>query len=91
LPAGETFSSLPDLIRQSIPLRKNFLRRRWTRGSASTRVQSPSKTGVNALNDALLPAGDELAGQGREPRTKDVDARDHKLVHARLPTRYARA
>jgi S1-C subfamily serine protease len=32
--------------------------------SASTRVF-----------DALLPAGDELAGQGREPRTKDVDAR----------------
>jgi ABC-type uncharacterized transport system substrate-binding protein len=28
--------------------------------SAFTRVHSPSKTGVNALNDALLPAHDEL-------------------------------
>jgi hypothetical protein len=26
--------------------------------SAFTRVHSPSKTGVNALNDALLPAHD---------------------------------
>jgi hypothetical protein len=30
--------------------------------SAFTRVHSPSKTGVNALKDALLPAHDGLDG-----------------------------
>jgi putative tryptophan/tyrosine transport system substrate-binding protein len=42
---------------QSILLRKKMDARDI---SAFTRVHSPSKTGVNALNDALLPAHDEL-------------------------------
>src|SRR5262249_2816542 len=49
--------SLPDLIRQSILFRKKMDARVI---SAFTRIHSPSKTGVNALNDALLPAHDEL-------------------------------
>src|SRR5260370_40834629 len=43
---------------QSIHLRKKIDARG---SSAFTRVHSPSKTGVNALTDALLPAHDGLA------------------------------
>src|SRR5260370_8145441 len=43
---------------QSIHLRKKMDARG---SSAFTRVRSPSKTGVNALTDALLPAHDGLA------------------------------
>src|SRR5215813_15158904 len=50
---------------RSIVLRKTFFAKRMDcRGiSAFTRVHSPSKTGVNALNDALCPA--MTAEQGR--------------------------
>jgi hypothetical protein len=49
---------------QSIDVRKTVLAKRMDARviSAFTRVHSPSKTGVNALKDALLPAHDGLDG-----------------------------
>jgi hypothetical protein len=50
---------------QSIHLREDLLAKEMDARviSAFTRVHSPSKTGVNALNDALLPAHDWLDTQ----------------------------
>ena len=54
-----TNRSLPGSTRQSIQLQKAFAKQMDARViSAFTRVHSPSKTGVNALIDALLPAHD---------------------------------
>src|SRR6516225_5193223 len=64
-PAGDLQAkpSLPGLTRQSIHLGKTFAKKMDARGvSAFTRVHSPSKTGINALNDALLPAHDVSSG-----------------------------
>jgi hypothetical protein len=49
---------------QSIDFRKNVFAKRMDARviSAFTRVHSPSKTGVNALKDALLPTHDRLDG-----------------------------
>jgi hypothetical protein len=49
---------------QSIDFRKTVFAKRMDARviSAFTRVHSPSKTGVNALKDALLPAHDGLDG-----------------------------
>src|SRR5262249_25670395 len=45
------------------PSRKLFAKKMDARGaSAFTRVHSPSKTGINALTDALLPAHDVSSG-----------------------------
>jgi hypothetical protein len=52
-------SSLPGLTRQSIGLNENYFLMDARVISAFTRVHSPSKTGVNALRDALLPAHDK--------------------------------
>src|SRR5205823_8572196 len=51
--------SLPRLTRQRFLFVKACLRRKMDPllVSAATRVHSPSKTGVNAIRDAPLPAG----------------------------------